>query len=99
MPYHIEYTLEALTHLADLSARDSNIVLDNVSVQLKHQPTVATRNRKPLRANDIAPWELRIRDLRVYYDVVEAPERVVTIRAIGVKNRNRVFISGQEVKP
>jgi hypothetical protein len=98
LSYRIEYTPEALEHLADLSARDGAIVLDSVPVQLKHQPIVATRNRKLLRANDIAPWELRLLHLRVYYDMVEVPEPVVTIRAIGIKDRNRVFVGGQEVK-
>lgn len=64
--------------------------------QLKHQPTVETRNRKPMRPNPIAPWELRIGNLRVYYDVEEDPGSVVCIRAVGVKERNRVRI-GKEV--
>jgi len=33
----------------------------------------------------------------VYYDVSEEPEPCVTIRAIGVKTRERVFIGGVEV--
>ena len=64
--------------------------------QLVHQPTVETRNRKPMRPNPLAPWELRIGNLRVYYDVEEDPEPVVYIRAIGVKERDRVRI-GKEV--
>jgi hypothetical protein len=55
------------------------------------------RNRKLLRANPVAPWELRIGDLRVYFDVAEEPSPVVTVRAVGVKVRNRVLIGGQEV--
>jgi mRNA interferase RelE/StbE len=62
---------------------------------LTHQPTVQTRNRKPLRSNLLAPWELRVGDLRVYYTVVEGPEPVVAVQAIGVKRRNRVYIGGE----
>jgi len=47
-------------------------------VKLTHQPTVATRNRKRLRPNPLAPWELRIGALPVYYEVTEEPERLVT---------------------
>lgn len=66
--------------------------------QLAHQPTVETRNRKRLRPNPLAPWELRIGNLRVYFSVEEEPERVVKIRAIGVKKQgNRLFIGGEEV--
>jgi hypothetical protein len=49
-----------------------------------------------MRPNPVAPWELRAGNLRVYYDVEEAPEPVVFIRAVGIKERNRVRI-GREV--
>ena len=54
-----------------------------------------TPNRKPLRPNPLALWELRIGDLRVYYDVEEDPEPQVAIVAIGIKRRNRVYIAGE----
>jgi mRNA-degrading endonuclease RelE of RelBE toxin-antitoxin system len=72
------------------------MILDSVERQLKYQPTVETRNRKPMRPNPLAPWELRIGDLRVYYDVEDDPELVVHVRAIGIKEGNRVRI-GKEV--
>jgi len=70
--------------------------LDTVDEQLVYQPMVETKNRKPMRPNPLAPWELRIGNLRVYYDVEDDPEPVVYIRAVGVKERNRVRI-GKEV--
>ncbi|MBN1901908.1 addiction module toxin RelE [Candidatus Sumerlaeota bacterium] len=70
--------------------------MDNVEKQLKHNPTLVTRNRKPMRPNPLAPWELRIGDLRVYYDVDEEPERMVKVLAVGVKQRNKILI-GKEV--
>ncbi len=51
-----------------------------------------------MRPNPIAPWELRIGDLRVYYGIEEKPENVVTILAIDIKDHNRVLIGGQEVE-
>lgn len=60
------------------------------------EPTVETRNRKPMRPNPLAPWELRIGNLRVYYDVEATPRRVVYVRAVGIKERNRVRI-GREL--
>jgi len=94
--YRIEYSPDAEDHLRALAARWQAIVLDAVDEQLLHRPTAVTRNRKPMRPNPIAPWELRIGHLRVYYDVQEDPEPVVWIRAVGVKERNRVRI-GSEV--
>jgi len=96
LPYQIEYSPDAEDHLKALTARQQAIVLDAVDKQLKYQPTVETKNRKPMRPNPIAPWELRIGSLRVYYDVEEEPEPVVYVRAVGVKERNRVRI-GKEV--
>ena len=93
--YRIEYSPQALDHLRDLSARDRARVVANVLAKLSHQPTVETRNRKLLRFNDVAPYELRVGELRVYYDVEGAQ---VNIEAIGVKDRDVVRIGGREWK-
>lgn len=96
MEYHIEYSPDCEDQLRELTARQRATVLDEVDEQLVHEPTVETRNRKPMRPNSVAPWELRVGDLRVYYDVREEPEPVVEVRAVGVKDRSRVRI-GKEV--
>jgi mRNA-degrading endonuclease RelE of RelBE toxin-antitoxin system len=96
LPYRIEYSPAAEDHLRALEARQQAIILTAVDRQLAHQPTIETKNRKPMRPNPVAPWELRIGLLRVYYDVQHRPARVVRIRAVGVKERNRVRI-GKEV--
>src|SRR5437870_2223712 len=59
------------------------------------EPAVETRNRKSLRPNALASWELRVGDLRVYYDVQEDPEQQVNVAAIGIKVRSRVLIAGR----
>ena len=51
-----------------------------------------------MRPNLLATWELRIRNLRVYYVVEAGPEPVVLIRAVGVKIRNRVRIGNEEIE-
>jgi len=66
--------------LLGLTARHRAIVVDAVEKQLSYEPMVETRNRKPMRPNPLAPWELRIGSLRVYYDIQEEPDRVVYIR-------------------
>ncbi len=83
-------------HLRALTPRQRAIVLDAVEERLGYEPAVETRNRKPMRPNPLAPWELRIGNLRVYDDVQEQPEPEVYVRAVGVKERNRVWI-GREV--
>jgi mRNA-degrading endonuclease RelE of RelBE toxin-antitoxin system len=94
--YRVEYSPDAEEHLRKLTRREQVIVLDAVDQRLTGQPTVETKNRKPMRPNPVAPWELRIGHLRVYYDVQEEPEAVVFIRAVGIKQRNQVRI-GKEV--
>ncbi len=96
MPYRVEYSPDVLDHLRSLTVRQQGIVLDEIEQQLIYQPMVETRNRKPMRLNSLAPWELRIGALRVYYDVEDAPEPVVLIRAVGLKQRNQVRI-GKEI--
>jgi mRNA-degrading endonuclease RelE of RelBE toxin-antitoxin system len=71
------------------------VVLEAIGVQLRHKPALVTRNRKPLRPNPIGSWELRVGDLRVYYDVAETPDPVVLVLAIGIKSRDAVRIGGQ----
>jgi hypothetical protein len=96
--YRIEYGPETEQHFRELTPPDSARVLDTVRRHLTHQPTVETRNRKRMRPNPLAPWELRIGDPRVYFSVEEGPERVVKIRAVGIKKQgNRLFIGGEEV--
>ena len=67
-----------------------------VETQLAREPLVETRNRKRLRPNPIAPWELRVRDMRVFYEVDEPG--VVTVFAIGTKRSNRLYIEGEEIE-
>ena len=97
MPFVIEYSPETEGHLRALTARQRATVFDSVDRQLGDQPQRETRNRNPMRPNAVAPWELRIGDLRVYYDVEESPILKVFIRAIGIKKRNRILIAGEEI--
>lgn len=98
MPYRVEYSPEAEDHLRALTARQRTTVFDTVDEQLPHEPTVETKNRKPMRPNPVAPWELRIGNLRVYYDVEEEPDGVVKVRAVGVKQRNKVRIGNEVIE-
>jgi mRNA-degrading endonuclease RelE of RelBE toxin-antitoxin system len=95
--YRIQLTKSAEEHFADLTARQQAIVLNAIKVQLRHEPTRETRNRKPLRPNPLAPWELRIGFLRVFYEVDALGSDLVNILAIGIKKGNQLFVSGKEI--
>lgn len=98
MKFSIEYSPEVEDHLRIFTARQQKIILDTVDNQLAYQPDVETKNRKPMRPNPIAPWELRIGNFRVYYDIEYEPKAKIYIRAVGLKKRNFVII-GKEVIP
>ena len=79
MPYTVEFAQSLEHHLLVLPARERATVLDAIGRQLLHEPLRETRNRKPLRPNPIAPWELRVGQLRVFYEVAGANGGVVRI--------------------
>jgi len=98
LSYQIEYTDAAIEHLKSLTTREQRTVLDTVDEQLKYEPLVETRNRKPMKPNSLASWELRIGNLRVDYDVEENTVSVVYIQVVGVKNRNQIWIGKEEIE-
>ncbi len=87
-----------------LTVAEQSLLLDAIRDQLAHEPLGETRNRKPLRPNPLAPWELRVGPLRAFYDVrtqeqeLEAPADVVYVLAVGKKERNVLRIAGEVVK-
>lgn len=98
--YSIEYTEEALKDLDYFRKPEQKLILDGVDQQLARQPTTETNNRKRLRPNSVAEWELRISKYRVFYDVLEesTPEvvKIVKIEAVGFKEHNTLYIRGKE---
>jgi mRNA-degrading endonuclease RelE of RelBE toxin-antitoxin system len=94
--YEIEFTRQAYGHLKAVRRFDRNTILDAVKEQLTYAPTEETQNRKLLRDNPLADWELRVGQHRVFYDV-DTDNRRVRILAVGVKDRNKLTIGRKEV--
>jgi len=95
MTFEIRFTLEALEDLRSFRKRERSRIVDEVENQLKHQTNEETRNRKRLRPNQLAEWELRIDRFRVFYDV-ELGENQVKIEAVGRKRGSKLIIHGEE---
>jgi mRNA-degrading endonuclease RelE of RelBE toxin-antitoxin system len=93
--FRIAFTPEALDDLRLLRKFDQEQVLTAIEAQLPYQATQETRNRKRLRPNQLAEWELRVGEFRVFYDV-DAQAAVVKIEAIGWNRGNRLCLHGQE---
>ncbi|MGH9839890.1 MAG: type II toxin-antitoxin system RelE family toxin, partial [Blastocatellia bacterium] len=89
MVYEVRFAESAKAHLRALTARQRRKAIEAIETRLTHEPLNETRNRKPLRPNPLAPWELRIGKLRVFYDVAETEPGSVNIVAVGEKRGNR----------
>lgn len=97
MKYKIEITEEAKTDLFHFKAYERKDILSGIKDQLSHEPLKETRNRKKLRDNPIAPWELRVGKFRIFYEIKNDIVTIVII-AVGMKKHNSLFIRGKEVK-
>jgi mRNA-degrading endonuclease RelE of RelBE toxin-antitoxin system len=94
--YQIEFTEDARTDLSYYTAFERKAIVSEIRDQLTYQPLIETRNRKPLRDNPIAPWELRVDKYRVFYEVDEHG-RSVNIVAVGHKDHEALLIRGKKV--
>jgi len=93
--YEIEYTPEAIDDLKPFRKYEQQSIFDQIDEQLLYEPAIETRNRKRLRPNNVAEYELRVGKFRVFYDVDEAV-KIVKIEAIGYKEGSHLFIHGKE---
>lgn len=93
--FEIEFTSDAVDDLKQFRKAEQQLIFDEIDEQLSNEPTVATRNRKRLRPNNVAEYELRIGRFRVFYDVDEVA-KAVKIEAVGYKRGNRLFLRGKE---
>lgn len=93
--YDIAYTDEAIEDLTYFKKHEQNEIIDGIELQLRYEPTVETRNRKQMRPNEKADWELRIGKFRILYDV-DTEVRIVEIQRIGEKRGNTFLFRGRE---
>jgi mRNA-degrading endonuclease RelE of RelBE toxin-antitoxin system len=93
--FKIELTPEAIEDLRAFRKQVRKRIIAEIESQLEHQPQEETRNRKKLRPNELAEWELRIDKFRVFYDLDEE-KQVVKIEAVGYKKGSALFIHGEE---
>ena len=100
--YELVYARGVIEHLKYIDAKYDSLIREKIEEQLRFEPGIETKNRKPLRqpAPLAAQWEIRFgpdNRFRVLYDINEA-ERSVEIVAIGEKEGNRLIVAGEEVE-
>ena len=95
MRFEVEFVSSADQDLESYTVREQRIVLDGIAEFLEVDANVESKRRKQMRPNPLAPWELRIGDYRVFYEIREEAVRVL---AIGHKVHNELLIRGQRVE-
>jgi hypothetical protein len=101
-PFELIYDPEVKSHLRAIETKYHSLIRKTLETQLRFEPDTETRNRKPLerQVEFEASWELRFgpdNRFHVFY-AVNQEERQVEILAIGIKERNRLWIAGEEIK-
>lgn len=102
--FAIIYSPEVSRHVDAISPNLHSEIRRAIEEQLSFTPGNPTRNRKPLEDQPGpygATWELRCgsrNQFRVFYEF-NPDTREVVVLAIGVKDRGRLFIAGEEFVP
>jgi len=95
MKYQIEIKPGAERDLNYYSAYIQRIIIKAISDKLQKDADVETKKKKKLRRNPIAPWELKIGEYRVFFEI---DKETVSILAVGHKKHNDLFIRGRKVE-
>ena len=88
---------DAIADLKLLKKAERRTIINELETKLINEPTVETRDRKKLRPHQLAEWELRLGNFRIFYDVDQDNE-LIRIQAVGYKVSSRLIIQGREYK-
>jgi mRNA-degrading endonuclease RelE of RelBE toxin-antitoxin system len=69
VPFQIAFTPSSEADLAHFRAVDQRMIVDAIRAHLTTDAGSESRRRKRLTTNPLAPWELRIGDHRVFYEI------------------------------
>src|SRR6267142_704875 len=98
--FTLSFAPQVIEHLDVIESKYHGLLRRTSNEQLTYCPTEETRNRQPLDQPTPfgASWELRCgpdNRLRIFYEV-DLAAREVQVLAIGVKDRSRLLIGGEE---
>ena len=93
--FQITFTPQAIEDLRWFKKIEQKQIVALLEEQLSQEPAIETRNRKRLRPNQLAEWELRVDRFRVFYDI-DSENQLIKVEAVGYKEGSRLFIHGKE---
>lgn len=99
-PFELIYAPLVKMHLKAIEPKYYSLIGESIEAQLRFEPDIETRNRKPLKRPVVfgAQWEVRFgpeNRFRAFYKINQQDNQV-EILAIGVKQGNRLNIGGEE---
>jgi len=100
--FTLVFAPEVVDYLRAIDKRHHSLIRETIAQQLSYTPVELTRNRKPLEqpAPFGTTWELRFgvkNRFRVFYEV-DTAEQMVLVLAIGVKDREKLIVGGEEIE-
>ncbi len=101
-PFEIVYDEQAIEHFDLIESKYVSLIRDAIETQLRLEPYVETRNRKPLNEPSTlgATWELRCGSnnrFRIFYDI-DLEARWIVVLAIAVKIRDELWIGKERLE-
>ncbi|MDI6794229.1 MAG: type II toxin-antitoxin system RelE/ParE family toxin [bacterium] len=95
MKFEINFTDSANEDLEYFKVYEQKAVIEGTKRYLREDANVKSKKRKQLKPNELAPWELRIGNYRVFYDFEK--DNVVKIIAVGLKHHNELYMRERRV--
>ena len=100
--FELVYAPQVRGHLKAIERKHYGLIRQEIEAQLRFEPDVETRNRKPLKRAIAfeAEWEVRFgpnNRFRVFYEV-DRDAGAVYILAIGGKVRDRLYVGGEDIE-
>jgi mRNA-degrading endonuclease RelE of RelBE toxin-antitoxin system len=102
--FTIEFTDGAIEDLDVFNKFEQRRIVAAIEAQLTMNPAQETADRKRLHTNGLAEWEIRIRKIRVFYDVQNGSVKVLAIgknffiNLLYFRRRNRIGHPAHEPK-
>src|SRR5438105_904711 len=96
MKFQITLTPSAEEDLRHFRVHEQRVIVDAILNHLSIDADTASRRRRKLRPNPLAPWELRVGSYRAFYKI--EGESNVKVVAIGWKEHNSLLVRGRIVE-
>lgn len=93
--FRITLTPSAGDDIRYFKPHEQRVIVAAIKTYLGVDAEIESRRRKRLRSNPLSPWELRLGDYRVFYELENDNVRVL---AVGSKEHGELHIRGRRVR-